>query len=131
MDRARIDCRQHVRAEDAPLLDRLRSTNAVQLGWPVGGGDDQRHPVEVGLDHAGKQFGDGGARGHQDQDRPTGGAGQAEGHEACRALVAPDVHPQPAGSDGQGQRRRTRARRDHGISDAATLELVDEGGAER
>ena len=68
-------------------------------------------------------------------DRPPGRLGQAEGEERRRPLVDAHVQPQPAvalgGGQRHGDRRRPRARREHGVGDAAAHQFVDQDPAER
>ena len=81
------------------LVDGLGRAHVAQLGWPVGGADQQRHPGQVGLHHRGVQLGGRRAAGGQHHGGSPGGQAEPERGEAGRALVEPDV-------DGQARMRR-------------------------
>ena len=66
-------------AEEVGLVDGLRGADVAQLGRAVGGDDEQRHPVEVGLDHGGVELGRRGAAGGEHDRRAARWPGRGRG----------------------------------------------------
>ncbi len=64
--------------EQVGLVDGLGGAHVAQLGGPVGGAHQQRHPGQVGLDHRGVQLGGGRPAGRDHDRRDTGGQADPE-----------------------------------------------------
>ena len=74
-------------AQQLQLIDRLPGPVLTQLGWPVGGQDEQGHARLAGLDRGGQELGGCRSRGAGDRDGHARGLGEAEREEAGAALV--------------------------------------------
>ena len=128
----RLHVAAHVRAVQVLLVDGLGSATALELGWPVGGEDEQWHARVEGLDHGGEVVGGRRARRAHQRHRAPRGPGQAEGEEAARPLVEVDRHVQSDRAvGGDRQWRRPRTRRDRHVGDAPGDQLGEEGPQRR
>ncbi len=78
------------------LVDGLARAPVAQLGGPVGGADEQRHPRVVRLDHGGMQVDRRGTRRAAHDGGPAGRQTDAERAKPGRPLVEHDVDPEPA-----------------------------------
>ncbi len=98
----------HRAAVEGVLVDHLVRPGRAQLGRPVGGEHDQRHPGPVGLQHRRVQIRRGGARRAHHGHRTAGAGGDPEGEEGSPAFVDAHVQPHPARRGGVVQRERQR-----------------------
>ena len=120
----------HGRTEHPDLRHGLARPRADQLGGPVRGERQQRHPRVRGLQHGREEVRRGRARGRGHRHRPSRRQRQPERQEPGRALVDADVQPQAPGGvrgvQGERERRVARARAQHGVGDPARHQLVDD-----
>lgn len=121
----------HRVAEELELVDGLLGPRRSELGWPVGGQHDERHPVVEGFDDGGKKVCSGGPRRAREQGRATSGPRKPEREEGCGALVDADVKIEPLlCCEREGQGGRARAGSERGMGDTVANELVDERQSE-
>ena len=119
-------------AEQMRLIDRLRGTDAAQLGRPVGGAHEQRHSSVPGFDHCRVQVRGRGPRRAAHDDGPPGRHRHPEGAECGRSFVEDDVDGDAIiTGEREDQRRVARPGRHDGMGHAGAGELVDEGHRER
>ncbi len=117
----------HGGAVELTLVDGLRCPDPVQLRWPIGGEDQQRHVGLVRLDHRRVELGRCGAAGAQHDRRSSRHQTQAERHERRGALVV--VHVQGDSiicEQCDRHRRRAGAGRHDGVRQTEATPLVDE-----
>ena len=88
---ARLLKAAHHRAVEVALHDRLRRSDAVELGRAIRGEDEQRHIGEVRLGDGGVQLGGGRAAGDEDRDRSPRRKRAAKGEEPGASFVDPHV----------------------------------------
>ena len=125
----------HRGAVQLDLVDGLVGAYPPQLRGAVGGEHEERHARLVGFDHRRVEVGRRRARGTQHRYRTAAGLGQAERGERGRALVDPDVQPQPLLPrrlvERHRQRRAARPGCQHHLAQPAPDQLVAERDAER
>ncbi len=118
-----------VAAEDPLLVDGLVGPVVDELGWPVGGENDERHAGQLGLGHCGPEVGHRRARGHDHRHRATAPLGQPQRHEAQTPLVKMQVTAKArVGSGGHGERCRARAGGQGDVAHAEAIELFQQEG---
>ena len=102
----RVDLRPDPGVEQTLLDGRLIRTDSPQLGRPIGGEQQQRHPGVEGLHRGREEVRDSRAAGAHERDGDPGLPCDAQGGEPGDPLVDPHVHAQRAlvGEGRRGQR---------------------------
>ncbi len=116
-----------VGAEQAHLVDGLRSAAVAELGGTIGREEHQRDPAERRFDRGRQEVGGRRAGGDQDARRPPRSPRQAQREEAGRPLVEQDPDPEPwMGPQRERKRRRARSRAHDDVPHAGPDQLLDE-----
>ena len=127
--RGHVDARANVTPEHAGLADHLVGADTAQLRWTVCGDHDQRHTGLIGLDNGRVEIDRSSSRCRDDDGWNTGDLGDADGKEACGALIETHVQSDLTALLGlrkrHGEGGRSGARRDDRIGETAANELID------
>ena len=124
-----LDGPAHGAGEQPRLLDGLGCADVMELGGPVGGAHDERHPGQMRLDHGRVDTDRGGAARSDEHRRATSGKPDPDREEGRRALVQAHVQSDAALTrQSHDERGRTRTGSHHGVGQPGAHPLVDERG---
>ncbi len=125
----KVDSPSYVGVEQSGLNHSLVGVRGAELGRPVSGQHNHRHPILRRLDHRGQQIGNSRAGGGHDGGRLTGCPSHPQRKKADAALIKVAVGPRRwVSSNGLYQRRTTRPRRETEMLHAIADQLIDDRG---